>query len=161
MGRPSKERPAIEYKYKGTLNVLDTVREIRDAKVKKGKYNGHSKHLWRALELRNEGYDNYEIADKMSVESNTHINKTVIQQMFDNELIESNPEKTKNKRVSACEIILDRETFDKIDLESLKSGQTPTVLMVEMLGGEVEGKVYSDKRALRKIWEASYKHYYK
>lgn len=161
MGRPAKEREAIEYKYTGVLDVEKTVRAIRDEKIQKGRYNGHSKHLWRALELRNEGLDNYEIAEKISVEQNITMLKMTIQGLFDNELIESNPEKPRNKRITTSDIILDEETYNKLDIESLKSGKTPVVLMVEMLGGVVNGKEFTDKRALRKIWEASCAHYNK
>lgn len=149
----------IEYIFTGKLNVEDTVRKIRDTRMQSGRYNGHSKYLWRILELRNEGLDNYEIAEKLSVENNTSINKQIVKNTLDAYKIESNPEKERNKRIRQTDIIMSKELFDKVDLESLKTGDTPAVIMQNMLGGNIDGVIYTDKRALRKIWDASYAKY--
>lgn len=148
-----------EYKFKGQLDVESTIRKIRDDRIKNGRYNGHSKYLWRALELRNDGYDNFEIADKLSIENNSTVTKVFIQKLFDDCGIESNPLKPRNKRSTASEIIMDKETFDKVDIECLKTGQTPTIIMQEMLGGKINGVTYTDRRSLLKIWKASYNKY--
>lgn len=148
-----------EYIFKGKLNIEETIRKIRDTRMQSGRYNGHSKYLWRILELRNEGLDNYEIAEKLSIENNINITKQVVQSTLDTYKIESNTEKERNKRTRQSEIIMSRELFDKVDLESLKTGDTPAVIMENMLGGNIDGVIYTDRRALRKIWEASYNKY--
>lgn len=149
----------IKYEFTGVLDVEDTVRKIRDNKIKNGKYNGHSRYLWRALELRNMGLDNYEIAETLEKETSDKLTKSYIQNLFDSYKIESNPVKSGKKRTDASSIILDEETYRKIDIESLKTGCTPVIIMEELFDSTVNGIRYTDRRSLRKIWEASYAKY--
>ena len=152
------EKAPIEYKYTGKLDIRQTMREIIANKNKNGRYMGHSKYMWRALELRNDGYDNREIAEKLYVESGSSLNSSMIRNMFDNYLIESNPDK-KGKVKTASDIILDEDFFYQIELESMQVGKVPYCYLLEVYGGKVGDREFKDKRALRRIWEASYEKY--
>lgn len=151
-----------DYKYTGKLDVEKTIREIRDTRMRdvnaKRKYSGHSKYLWRALELRNEGLTNSQIADILSAENEVTINSSRIKDIFDDCGIESNSGRSIIRDSDLP--LLSREQFDKVDLENLRTGKSPSSLIEEFFDSTINGVKYKYNNQLMTIWEKSYMHYF-
>ena len=155
----NKDKRNTEYKYTGKLDVEKTVRDIRDTRIKNGNYRRHSKYLWDILELRNQGLPNREIAEEQSKKYGRKVSRNEVDAIMKNYSIQPNKASYTREKIEIK--LLTEKEFNLIDLENLKTGIEPSLLIQSLLGGKVGGIEYKNNSVLTKIWKLSYEKYYK